>query len=99
MPGMDGFEASTAIRKLASKRSNVPIVALTASATVEDRDHCFAVGMNDFLTKPIRSEQLASCLTKWRKKGTVVPLPVESREARGHRCIARTTGTGQGDPV
>jgi CheY-like chemotaxis protein len=66
MPGMDGFEATTAIRNLASHLSTVPIVALTASATAEDRDHCFAVGMNDFLTKPIRSEQLAACLTKWR---------------------------------
>ena len=66
MPGMDGFEATTAIRNLVSQRSTVPIVALTASATAEDRDHCFAVGMNDFLTKPIRSEQLAACLTRWQ---------------------------------
>jgi two-component system sensor histidine kinase/response regulator len=67
MPGMDGFEATAAIRNLAAPRSQVPIVALTACATAEDRDHCFAAGMNDFLTKPIRSEQLAACLTKWRK--------------------------------
>ncbi len=67
MPRMDGFAATTAIRNLAAHCSCVPIVALTASATVENRTHCFAVGMNDFLTKPIRSHQLAACLTKWRK--------------------------------
>jgi PAS domain S-box-containing protein len=66
MPGMDGFEATAVIRNLVSHRSKVPIIALTASATAEDREHCFAVGMNDFLTKPIRSEQLAACLSKWR---------------------------------
>ena len=65
MPDMDGFAATTAIRNLAGKFANVPVVALTASATNENRDHCFAVGMNDFLTKPIRSEQLSGCLLKW----------------------------------
>ena len=67
MPGMDGFEATTAIRSLAAHCSGVPIVALTASATLENRERCFTAGMNDFLTKPIRSDQLAACLKKWRK--------------------------------
>ncbi len=65
MPTMDGFAAAAAIRRLNGKCSTVPIVALTASATIEDRDRCLAAGMNDFLTKPIRSEQLAACLEKW----------------------------------
>jgi two-component system sensor histidine kinase/response regulator len=69
MPEMDGFTATEAIRRLAGKCANVPIVALTASATSENREHCLAVGMNDFLTKPISSEQLAGCLSKWLKKG------------------------------
>ncbi len=67
MPVMDGFEATAAIRKLPDRpRSAIPIIALTASATPEDRERCFAVGMNDFLTKPIRSSQLSDCLAKWR---------------------------------
>jgi PAS domain S-box-containing protein len=65
MPVMDGFDATVAIRKLAGKSAHVRIVALTASATTADRDHCLAVGMNDYLTKPIRSEQLSECLAKW----------------------------------
>ena len=65
MPDIDGFAATLAIRNLAGECARVPIVALTASATTEDRDRCFSVGMNDFLTKPIRSEQLAECIGKW----------------------------------
>ncbi len=68
MPEMDGFEATSAIRRLAGKCAGVPIVALTASATTEDRDKCLAVGMNDFLAKPVRSEQLAGAIGKWLKK-------------------------------
>ena len=68
MPLMDGFEATVAIRKLAGKLRRVPIVALTASATTQDRDKCLAVGMDDFLTKPIRKEQLVDCLAKWTGK-------------------------------
>ena len=67
MPQMDGWEATSAIRNLADGlHSRVPIVAVTASATPEDRDRCFAFGMNDFLTKPIRTGQLAACLDKWK---------------------------------
>ncbi len=65
MPKMDGFAATSAIRNLATRGSRVPIVALTASATVDEREHCFAVGMDDCITKPIRSERLAECLAKW----------------------------------
>ncbi len=68
MPVMDGFEAALAIRNLAGKGERIPIVALTASATVEDRDRCLSVGMNDFLTKPVRPDQIASCLAKWTAK-------------------------------
>jgi two-component system sensor histidine kinase/response regulator len=67
MPGMDGFAATMAIRNLSGTCARVPIVALTACATEQDRNHCLAAGMNDFLTKPIRPDQLASCLTKWVK--------------------------------
>jgi CheY-like chemotaxis protein len=68
MPGMDGFETTAAIRKLAGKPRRVPIVALTASATTQDRDKCLAVGMDDFLTKPIRREQLLECVSRWSGK-------------------------------
>ena len=67
MPEMDGFEATSAIRKLEGKCAGVPIVALTAMATTLDRDRCLEVGMNDFLTKPLRREELAGAIGKWMK--------------------------------
>ena len=71
MPVMDdGFETALAIPNLAGKGERIPIVALTASATVEDRDRCLSVGMNDFLTKPVRPDQIASCLAKWTAKSS-----------------------------
>ena len=66
MPEMDGFDATRAIR--ASERQkggHVPIVAMTANAMVEDRDRCLAAGMDDYISKPIDRNSLASILENW----------------------------------
>jgi signal transduction histidine kinase/ActR/RegA family two-component response regulator len=67
MPIMDGFEATTRIREweLAGGRAHLPIVALTAGAFEEDRQHCIEVGMDDFLAKPVRVSELSAALRKW----------------------------------
>jgi signal transduction histidine kinase/CheY-like chemotaxis protein len=65
MPVMDGHEATRHIRAEEGPSRNAPIVALTASAAEEDRRLCEAVGMDDFLTKPIRREELTVCLHRW----------------------------------
>ncbi len=67
MPTMDGYNTTEIIRNWESdhKRSQLPIIALTANAFDEDRQHCMAVGMNDFLTKPIAIEALRNTLTRW----------------------------------
>jgi CheY-like chemotaxis protein len=64
MPAMDGLEATRKIRERLVTR--VPIVALTASAFDEDRTACLAAGMDDYLSKPLRFEELVRCLARVR---------------------------------
>jgi CheY-like chemotaxis protein len=65
MPGVDGLEAARRIRRMPTAQSSVPIVALTASATDEDRSQCLAAGMNDYLSKPIEIQALRRALERW----------------------------------
>jgi two-component system, sensor histidine kinase and response regulator len=59
MPEMDGFEATAAIRdKEKSTGAHIPIIAMTAHAFKGDQDRCLAVGMDAYISKPIRTEEL-----------------------------------------
>ncbi|WP_445152116.1 ATP-binding protein [Baekduia sp. Peel2402] len=64
MPRMDGFAATEEIQRRLGDAA-APIVALTASSTAEDRERCAAAGMDDFLSKPMRSEELDAILRRW----------------------------------
>lgn len=63
MPVMDGLEATREIRKLKSP-GELPIVAVTANASIQDRNRCIEVGMNEYVTKPIRPAQFKKLLKK-----------------------------------
>ncbi len=63
MPVMDGFEATIEIRR--RQITHVPIVALTAGALDEDREKCFASGMDDYITKPFVREDFIRTLDRW----------------------------------
>jgi CheY-like chemotaxis protein len=77
MPQMDGFKATAFIRQREGLSHRTPIIALTASVTAEDRQRCLAAGMDDYLSKPVPREALASTLRKWiTTPGT--PPPVET---------------------
>jgi len=67
MPRMDGIAATQALRTIPEYKE-VPIVALTANAFVEDRRNCLDVGMNDFLTKPVYREVLCGTILKWLRQ-------------------------------
>jgi PAS domain S-box-containing protein len=63
LPGLDGLEATRKIRVLGG---NVPVIALTANAFPEDREACFAAGMDEFVTKPVSRERLVEAIEKAR---------------------------------
>jgi CheY-like chemotaxis protein len=64
MPGMDGMEATRAIRALGDARAGVPIIAMTANAFEADRQACLDAGMDDHVAKPIDVEQLAQAIAR-----------------------------------
>ena len=65
MPTMDGFQATRAIRACEGAGRRIPIIAMTAHAMPGDRERCIAVGMDDYLAKPVRSEALRTVLARW----------------------------------
>jgi len=64
MPELDGFEATRQIRQMPSGK-NIPIIALTANAMPSDRAASKAAGMDDFLAKPVRQNELHACIHYW----------------------------------
>lgn len=81
MPEMNGYEATAAIRELesrADRKSHIPIIAMTANAMKGDREACITAGMDDYVPKPVRSEELFAALEKYSKEGLT---PVKSGQA------------------
>ena len=64
MPEMDGYEATKAIRSM-PQFDKIPIIAITAKAMKGDREKCLAVGMSDYISKPVNMEQLLSLMRVW----------------------------------
>ncbi|MFG8669178.1 ATP-binding protein [Pseudomonas aeruginosa] len=83
LPVLDGYSATREIRAQENGRQ-VPIIALTANALQGDRENCLQAGMNDYLAKPFKREELQRILQRWI--GSQPELPVTSNE------------TGRGEP-
>jgi PAS domain S-box-containing protein len=80
MPGIDGLEATRRIRDLPGSLANIPIVAVTASAMIADRQHCLDCGMNDYLSKPISIDSLETAIQRW------VQSPQSIADSGNHRA-------------
>jgi signal transduction histidine kinase/CheY-like chemotaxis protein len=94
MPIMDGWEATRNIRRWERENGQaaVPIVAMTASAFAEDRERCFAAGMNDFLPKPIDFNALTAVMSRWlggsqTGQDSASPLPARGDASTGRAAV------------
>ncbi len=65
MPEMDGFEATRRIRGHEGSGAHTPIIAMTANALCGDRERCLAAGMDDYVAKPVRIEEIERVLRRW----------------------------------
>jgi CheY-like chemotaxis protein len=70
MPEMDGFDATIQIRSPASNVMNhrVPVIAMTANAMKGDREKCLEAGMDDYISKPVKPQELLDVVEKWARK-------------------------------
>jgi CheY-like chemotaxis protein len=75
MPGMDGYQATRAIRALDGGAGQIPIIAMTAGAHEEDRRRCLAEGMDDYITKPISKAALLDLVERTIGSGAGPPPP------------------------
>ena len=65
MPEMDGYDATREIRRLYQDSQRPPVIAMTAGATLADRERCLMTGTDDYLTKPVNVEQWRKTLHRW----------------------------------
>ena len=77
MPELDGLQATQHIRQVL-KLESLPIVALSAHSEAEQRDKCEACGMNDYLTKPYRRQQLEALLKRWLDRPATAEIAMSS---------------------
>ncbi|MDM7916088.1 MAG: response regulator, partial [Candidatus Eisenbacteria bacterium] len=94
MPGMDGYQATEAIRAAEAVRGGrIPIVALTAHALPEDRERCLACGMDEYLSKPVRLEQLSRMVERiMSEREEPAMAPMDEREPLDRSRLEEVSG-------
>ncbi len=102
MPVMDGFTATAEIRRREVEGQRLPIVAMTAAATSEDRDRCIAAGMDDYVSKPVDASVLDNVLDCWARQEATLsadadePRPDDSVLDPAQLSVLRRLGPDDG---
>lgn len=78
MPGMDGMDATRAIRRLGGARAAAPIIALSANAMPDQVQGCLEAGMTAYLAKPFTSESLCAAVERWSGRAGAAGNPIIS---------------------
>ncbi|MES2940099.1 MAG: response regulator [Pseudomonadota bacterium] len=82
MPGMNGLEATSAIRRGGGRHASVPVIGLTAHSDPALIEEARKAGMNDFLTKPVDTELLRHILLRWTRTARAEPVPADPQAAK-----------------
>ncbi|ESS74120.1 sensor protein GacS [Methyloglobulus morosus KoM1] len=96
MPIMGGIEATRQIREL-KQGKNLPIVAMTAAVMAEDRERCLAIGMVDFIPKPVEPEDIVRVLRTYTQSGAEIPSPAPSMAQEGEPVLDLVKGLSRLD--
>jgi PAS domain S-box-containing protein len=93
MPEMDGFEATREIRRRQGGLRRTPVIAMTAAAAREDRERCVEADMDDYVSKPVRTEELGRVLAEWLPADAPPDDGSPSREYLSRAATAGEPGT------
>ncbi len=97
MPVMDGLEAASWIRLREDDLRHIPIIAMTASVLPEDRERCLEAGMDDYLAKPVKLEELDRVLRRWIDHRHGEALRLEKEPVLSEAVLKKSLGPGLRD--
>lgn len=87
MPEMDGYQATEEIRRNEGKSERIPIIAITANAMTGEQEKCLAAGMDDYLSKPFKQDDLRVVIEKWLKRSKEVEFAVDNESSQSQKYL------------